>query len=211
MPGPLAVQAFSTGRAAASRAWAGEEHGLCLPRWDRLSCTTPGRNWHVHELLFWELQMASLQQNTVFKYWHENPGEEINAQHTPNTNSSALTGPVPLLPETLIPQGTTSGTKPAHCPFAMDRQAYIETRRGKNPQLPTVTKQVITFHLITKYFADGATITCGEREQSIFLPVDSMSWSPQDGWELPFLSTHHPLQPHLQHHFNSTSVLQGWQ
>lgn len=74
-----------------------------------------------------------------------------------------------------------------------------------------MTKQAIIFRLVTKYFTDGAAITCGEREQSILLAVDSMSQSPLDDWELPFLRTHHLLQPHLQHHFNYVSVLQGWQ
>jgi len=30
-----------------------------------------------------------------------------------------------------------------------------------------MTKQVIIFHLVTKCFADGAVVTCGETEQSV--------------------------------------------
>lgn len=43
-----------------------------------------------------------------------------------------------------------------------------------------MTKQVIIFHLVTKYFADGAIITCGEMEQTVLLTVDSMNQSPLD-------------------------------
>lgn len=107
--------------------------------------------------------MASLQQNTVFKYWHENPGGEIYTQHTPNINSSASAGP--SVSPSRSRHWSPSGTNPGHYPFAMGIQAYIETSRKKKN--PTVTKQVIIFHLVTKYFTDGAAITCGEREQSI--------------------------------------------
>lgn len=56
----------------------------------------------------------------------------------------------------------------------MDIQAYIEEKNPKQTTT-TMTKQVIIFHLITKYFADDAAITCGEWEKSILLTVDSMN------------------------------------
>lgn len=38
-----------------------------------------------------------------------------------------------------------------------------------------MTKQVIIFHLATKYFADGAIVTCGGMGQTVLLSVDSMN------------------------------------
>lgn len=76
--------------------------------------------------------------------------------------------PVPLLPGTHPdPTGHQSATKTAHCPFAMDIQAYVGTSREKNPN-NSHHPQVIIFHLITKYFADGAAITCGENRSKAF-------------------------------------------
>lgn len=157
--------------------------------------------------------MASLQQNTVFQYWHENPGEEIYAQHTPNINSSASTGPS-APPSRNTPWSHRAPHQPQNQLTVPLQWTCRHTQRQagkKNPTTPTMTKQVIIFHLITKYFTDGAAITCGEQEQSILLTENSMNRSAWAGWELPFLRTHHLLQHHLQHHFNYVSVLQGWQ
>lgn len=140
---------------------------------------------------------------------------ERKYMHSTHLISIALLqlAPVPLLPGTHPdPTGHQSATKTAHCPFAMDIQAYVGTSREKNPNNSHRDK---TGH----YFSFNNKILCrwccyhlwGKQEQSILLTEDSMSRSARAGWELPFLRTHHLLQHHLQHHFNYVSVLQGWQ
>lgn len=89
--------------------------------------------------------------------------------------------------------GTTSGTKLGHYAFA----TKVETYRQAEKKPSHHAKQVIIFHLVTKYFADGVVITCGETKQTFFLTVDGTNPSPPHGWELHFSKTHHPPWPHL--------------